>query len=118
MMERKVKRTGLSLPFHPLQVLSWIITLMNLVIVSLLYMPNTSILEIPILFYFFQTLVIVLASIISIIDPSDPVSTGKKVLDESSTIATCSLCDTSVDPTSKHCGQCNRCVNGFDHHCK
>ena len=29
----------------------------------------------------------------------------------------CSVCDTHVQPRTKHCGQCNRCVNVFDHHC-
>ena len=30
----------------------------------------------------------------------------------------CSICDTHVLPRTKHCGQCNRCVNVFDHHCQ
>ena len=30
----------------------------------------------------------------------------------------CSICDTHVQPRTKHCGQCNRCVSVFDHHCQ
>ena len=30
----------------------------------------------------------------------------------------CTICKTSVNGKSKHCGFCNRCVHRFDHHCK
>ena len=30
----------------------------------------------------------------------------------------CTICKTHVLEESKHCGQCDRCVDGFDHHCK
>lgn len=30
----------------------------------------------------------------------------------------CSICESSVNLTSKHCVQCGRCTIGFDHHCK
>ena len=29
----------------------------------------------------------------------------------------CQICTGYVSDSSKHCGQCNRCVNVFDHHC-
>ena len=30
----------------------------------------------------------------------------------------CKICQSHVFAGSKHCGQCNRCSSGFDHHCR
>jgi hypothetical protein len=30
----------------------------------------------------------------------------------------CQICETHVHSRTKHCGECNRCVAVFDHHCK
>ena len=46
------------------------------------------------------------------IDPGDYNDNGD------SDIMFCSICKNSRSASSKHCGRCNRCVVGFDHHCK
>lgn len=32
-------------------------------------------------------------------------------------LATCYICHVPVEPDTKHCGRCNKCVAAFDHHC-
>ena len=81
-------------------------------------MCNTLIHRLNLDYYFFQLAVIVLALVIMATDPTDPISVHRRESRDSSILATCSLCNSNVNPTSKHCGQCNECVNGFDHHCK
>lgn len=29
----------------------------------------------------------------------------------------CKYCMSTASATSKHCGQCDKCVENFDHHC-
>ena len=117
-MDRTVKRRGILPPYHPLQIISWVVTLMEIITVSLIYLPNTRMLEFTVLFYTMQFIVIVLGILLMVNDPSDPISLGKASAPDSSITATCSLCKSAVNPSSKHCAQCNRCVAGFDHHCK
>lgn len=30
----------------------------------------------------------------------------------------CQICNANIGERTKHCGDCNRCVAVFDHHCK
>ncbi|KAJ3681303.1 hypothetical protein LUZ60_015792 [Juncus effusus] len=47
-------------------------------------------------------------------ETNDSVSPCKK----DNEISFCALCDSEVKLRSKHCKRCNRCVDGFDHHCR
>lgn len=53
----------------------------------------------------------------SFINPTDEVSKLALVLPGKNPLPICNLCKSNVSKTSKHCGPCERCVDGFDHHC-
>jgi len=76
--------------------------------------------------------VAVLDLVCTLVDPSDPnllrklefIKSGREWDDtlhsavQSDEVCFCVLCKVSVDPRSKHCKACDKCVMGFDHHCK
>jgi hypothetical protein len=59
----------------------------------------------------------------SAIDPSDTVMVeckqgkGEKYTDKFNELLYCDFCQEYVKPGSRHCRQCDRCVEHFDHHC-
>lgn len=132
-MNRPVRSNGFQRPLHYLQVISWVVTVLDIVVFYGVLTPvyrDDFIAVWPIVYGVMQTLVCGLAFRATQIDPTDRVvlehrkaqSDGYHLLrenfDTSRYNAQCALCNTNVDLSSKHCGQCNRCVDSFDHHCK
>ena len=115
-MGKKVRRNGFEQPFHIYQVFSWILIILTIVAVSTGFFPEYFI--VGIIYYLIQTVVIFLAVFIMKKDPSDPISLGFPPDAGVHNMPYCSICQSNVHPSSKHCGQCNRCVAFFDHHCK
>lgn len=75
-------------------------------------------------FYLSLLLTIILWLRASKSDPTDPVVlanraaiAGNHPFESSRYENMCTICSTSVGYNSKHCGNCNRCVERFDHHC-
>lgn len=66
--------------------------------------------------------VIVTGAVLTISDPTDPNVRQKKqgkVIQPNEETFYCQICDCYImGENSKHCGSCNRCASGFDHHCK
>ncbi|CAG9314752.1 unnamed protein product [Blepharisma stoltei] len=126
-MVRSPRTHGFSLPLHPAQIFSWLITLFNIIVVSLVYFPSMKIyskITFAILFYVSELFCIDFAFWAMVCDPTDPMVYEHReklmngIKDEpKENHAFCTICCCTVDMKSKHCGQCNRCVDNFDHHC-
>lgn len=53
----------------------------------------------------------------TMINPTDPLSTLGITIENKTNTKFCSICKSSVQMSSKHCGKCDRCATSFDHHC-
>ena len=142
----KPRKHGLEAPFHPVQILSWVITFYNTLIFSILILPEydkKSVIVFSIIFMILFLTFIGAGYIVSKTDPTDPrvyennyssnleytlyrdkakieVKVEEKVEEEinAGLCRTCTLCTSHVSISSRHCMRCGRCTIGFDHHCK
>lgn len=62
---------------------------------------------------FIVVLTIVIVTLWVLLTLSNP-----SVTTNAESLYSCYICKLSVAENTKHCSQCNRCVDDFDHHCK
>ena len=110
---RKGRTNGFAPPYDILQIVTWASTVYDIFLVSYLIYPLSETQISSILYFASKSLSMLVALVIYIVNPTDTTSHGIEI-----STAYCAICKKYVDPTSKHCGQCHRCVVGFDHHCK
>jgi hypothetical protein len=83
-----------------------------------------------IIFSWLSVIVLIVAVVATTLDPSDRIlklelkkreqaeKEGRKyVLEISKKFDFCVICCSNINSNSKHCKECNRCVDNFDHHC-
>jgi len=123
------RHNGFDLPWHPLQLLGWLVTAMSSFLCYFAIRPalpaassvaprQTAFLA---LFTPLQTAVIALGFWLTYWDPTDTLVLGQREGRETATdtdALQCTDCQSTVHALSKHCTRCDRCVEGFDHHCK
>ncbi|CAG9476832.1 palmitoyltransferase, putative [Plasmodium vivax] len=117
-----VRKNGFTLPLQIFQVMSFVIFLVIVALIIFISAFNPS--SVFIIFYVFFailiTSILVLSYIVTTINPVDPLSfkynTGQINQEEIKNLYECDICG-FVEPQSKHCKVCNKCVSVFDHHC-
>lgn len=116
-----MRKNGFERPFHPLQLLSWVVFGLDVLIFCMFSLPlvETDIAKIIVSScYAFSVLALVGATVkATACDPTDPALKCKQDSDLSAAMPFCSVCNVPVHPRSKHCRACNKCVKVFDHHC-
>lgn len=127
-MAMKVKRNGLSCPWDRLQMTAWGMMAYSTAVAYWqveLRLPHLGQLLYGTIFTLSQAAVLILGLLATCTDPTDPIvynhrraQQGLSFFDPDQYQAFCTICGTYVQLHSKHCGECNRCVSGFDHHCR
>ncbi|CAD8208119.1 unnamed protein product [Paramecium pentaurelia] len=131
--EKPVRKNGLVNGLNPYQTISWIYTLIDIIIAyifSFLFEEH----GIHVLLFLIQEILLILLTIIvttiiytclkaTLIDPTDTIvkqeilykKQGKEFTTDIKSY--CLVCQAHVQDKTKHCWSCNKCVSLFDHHC-
>lgn len=119
---------GFTQPLNRWQVASWLVMaflVLSFYTLSVPVLPRQAQVVCATSYSAFFLAVLILGVLCTLSDPTDPVVTQERLsrvkrepFDYRNYTQICTICKTHVLELSKHCGYCDRCVDGFDHHCK
>jgi len=119
---------GFSQPLNCWQVTSWFALaylVLSFYTLSVPVLPQEAQVVCATSYTIFFLAVLALGVACTLSDPTDPVVSlerrariTREPFDYRKYTQICTICKTHVLELSKHCGFCDRCVDGFDHHCK
>jgi palmitoyltransferase len=121
-----MRKHGLIRPFHLLQKALWVFIVVQLILNEIAIAPilpfkwqviNNQVFYGP-MFHLSFTFLVLFGFFSTFINPTDTLSTLGIKVDNNKDCSYCSICKSSRFIQSKHCGKCDRCADGFDHHCK
>lgn len=128
--KRRVRKNGFECPLHPTQMFTYVLFFGDIISyysIDIVCLSHNWILAFCLgAIYLMLALGTVFYAYVSTkINPQDPTIQLEEAckqhnmkFDSSMYEYHCQICDSHVLAGSKHCGQCNRCTSGFDHHCR
>lgn len=108
---------GFQYPWHPQQIFGWIMLLITVIFIHTVLIPSLCKNNWIPLHIFFSLISSVLVCSIILATICDCKDAGTTDVKEDS--LSCSWCKITLNShNTKHCSLCNKCIEGFDHHCK
>jgi len=110
-----MERNGFTRPWHPLQVFTWVLFKVHLILIVCLnfYIPKNTLVVYIGSNYTLHAALGLTGFIATKSSSSKELAGSQEVLDYY-----CSMCKIFVTERTKHCRVCGKCVHNFDHHCK
>jgi len=113
---------GFATPFHPFQVLAWVVFGTDVTIYLVFGLPlvghDGARLAVAICYAISVFVLVVATYRATACDPIDMnVIAPPTLSEEADLMPFCAICNVPVYARSKHCRTCGKCVDVFDHHC-
>ena len=129
---KKVKNHGFMTPLHPQQIGAWWVAALLVISYFMVIIPGNYFIHVAFIVIFWLIYGALVAALLyfwtraTLSDPTDRNvvyerecrKEGVEPEDNDELEFFCDVCEAYVHDRTKHCGDCNRCVDLFDHHCK